>query len=103
MALNTTGASPAQPVLLQIPDSPSPLVLKVTLRLDPGKQAAFVVSETQKFHCAAVDISIQLTAIPQILSPKLVAGLPSNGFGFGLSKYQPGHQLTAFTTPIPAG
>jgi hypothetical protein len=71
IALKTTGGSSLQPALLQDPDSPSPLVFTVTLRLDPGEQLGFTVRLQQK---------VQLTLVPAQLSPKLlVAPVPASG------------------------
>jgi hypothetical protein len=50
IALNIAGESPVHPLFDHEPDSPSPLVLNVTDKLEPGVQTVFVFKVAQKFH-----------------------------------------------------
>ena len=70
---NIVAGSPAQPILDQEPVSPSPLVLIVTSRFEPGLQPAATVIVKQKFHVPAPNA-------PEQLSPKLSPGfVPASG------------------------
>jgi hypothetical protein len=72
----------AQPAFDQEPDSPSPLVLKVTDKFEPGLQAAAVVKLTQKFHIPGAAVTAG--------SPKLSMGF--NGVNPS-SQYHPAPQV----------
>ena len=92
IALNKVGASPEQAVLDQEPDSPSPLVLKATDKLDPGVQAKGVVKDIQKFHIPAFEL---VAGSPMLL----VGAVP----GSVVSQYHPGPQFVPLTIPTAAG